>query len=508
MTQKVKISYSSPGLQPPVFIAGSLGDEPWRPIEMDCKRDDYSGELNFWKEFDLEEGEYQYKFRLGPGDWWVLDETHDIVDDGAGNRNNLLVVKAQQTSAPKQTHEHENAVQTHVHDDATAAVQEPESATSDLNGHHPGQDGLSAHEPQNSVLPTPHHTDFSLEDEDEDDIEPFSPLFRHESLSRIHANAGNDEADQDNEDDEEPLSSPLFRHESLSRIHTNPANDDDVPPLFRHESMSPTGARPRLSSGSARSGSFNSHRSDPFEDEDLSDPTLEKFPTARDDIIKHLHRVSSRTSDDGSALDAIIPSPTLSSAISFSAATSPSLSKGSSDHLDAIDEDLAEEVIPELEETTVMPGSAQEVTSGAAEYMTDQKEPVTKLTLSAHEPVHRGPPTPPMTPTREVQSKVNNHDESDAPQKAPRPTTPKFSQAHEDSATNNVAPPSESESVSDPAPESKDSDAKQVGLWNWLSKLCSDRAGSLGIAVAVAVVGAFYAIAGRDSATKVRSFIP
>ena len=35
-----------------------------------------AGEFLFYKEFDdVEEGEYQYKFRLGLGDWWVLDET-------------------------------------------------------------------------------------------------------------------------------------------------------------------------------------------------------------------------------------------------------------------------------------------------------------------------------------------------------------------------------------------------------------------------------------------------
>ena len=33
------------------------------------------GELNFEHEFEADPGEYQYKFRLGPGDWWVLDET-------------------------------------------------------------------------------------------------------------------------------------------------------------------------------------------------------------------------------------------------------------------------------------------------------------------------------------------------------------------------------------------------------------------------------------------------
>ena len=31
--------------------------------------------LYFFKNFtDAKEGTHQYKFRLGPGDWWVLDE--------------------------------------------------------------------------------------------------------------------------------------------------------------------------------------------------------------------------------------------------------------------------------------------------------------------------------------------------------------------------------------------------------------------------------------------------
>ena len=33
------------------------------------------GELEFHKDFEAEEGDYQYKFRLGPGDWWTLDES-------------------------------------------------------------------------------------------------------------------------------------------------------------------------------------------------------------------------------------------------------------------------------------------------------------------------------------------------------------------------------------------------------------------------------------------------
>lgn len=77
MTQKVKITYNHAGLQPPVYIAGSLGELHWQPVEMDVSHKE-DGELEFFKEFDAEEGEYQYKFRLGPGDWWVLDESKQI----------------------------------------------------------------------------------------------------------------------------------------------------------------------------------------------------------------------------------------------------------------------------------------------------------------------------------------------------------------------------------------------------------------------------------------------
>lgn len=77
MTQKARLSYTHAGLQPPVYIAGSFKESHWEPIEMQHTVQD-DGELEFWTEFEAEQGEYQYKFRLGPGDWWVLDETKQI----------------------------------------------------------------------------------------------------------------------------------------------------------------------------------------------------------------------------------------------------------------------------------------------------------------------------------------------------------------------------------------------------------------------------------------------
>jgi hypothetical protein len=68
---------------------------------MDRARNEH-GEYRFSKSFFVEEGEYQYKIRLGPGDWWAIDDSKPTVDDGMGNKNNLIVVK-QESNKPVDT---------------------------------------------------------------------------------------------------------------------------------------------------------------------------------------------------------------------------------------------------------------------------------------------------------------------------------------------------------------------------------------------------------------------
>ncbi|KAK7530155.1 uncharacterized protein J3D65DRAFT_640359 [Phyllosticta citribraziliensis] len=72
----VTITFYHPSTSPPVFVATSLTNPPWQVVEMDVKQERTpSGDLIFEKKFDaVEAGEYQYKFRLGPGDWWVCDD--------------------------------------------------------------------------------------------------------------------------------------------------------------------------------------------------------------------------------------------------------------------------------------------------------------------------------------------------------------------------------------------------------------------------------------------------
>jgi len=46
---------------------------------MSHKPEEGGSDLIFTKIIEnVQPGAYEYKFRLGPGDWWVLDETADV----------------------------------------------------------------------------------------------------------------------------------------------------------------------------------------------------------------------------------------------------------------------------------------------------------------------------------------------------------------------------------------------------------------------------------------------
>jgi 1,4-alpha-glucan branching enzyme len=68
----VTVRYSKPGISPPVFLAGTFSDWQLEEMQYSSVADN---EYEFHKEVQIEEGrEYQYKFRIGEGDWWVLNE--------------------------------------------------------------------------------------------------------------------------------------------------------------------------------------------------------------------------------------------------------------------------------------------------------------------------------------------------------------------------------------------------------------------------------------------------
>ena len=86
--QKIEITFKSPGACPPVYVSGAFTNPPWQVCEMKYhtmirqgNEEDTSAETReylFYKQFQLSEGHWQYKFRLGPGDWWVCDENAEV----------------------------------------------------------------------------------------------------------------------------------------------------------------------------------------------------------------------------------------------------------------------------------------------------------------------------------------------------------------------------------------------------------------------------------------------
>ena len=305
----IDIRYAAPGLQPPVFVCSSLSEPPWELREMVALRvgDGESGEKSGEKDGEktLEKsgekaagnepttdrapidphvnwtfssrfpavlpGEYQYKFRLGRGEWWVCDPHAPVVDDGCGNTNNLLVVE----STPSTLSGKREASATRndsllVSRDSSAGKEVVAGVSSHLEGKEEGQISAATRVEREAVLSTSRddqdkrtsalgkeldvpsaedaaslakHEPRSPSSQEGQREHELAPLFRHETLSQ--------------EQHVEHEHAPLFRHESLSPpsshqgeqqveqapMSPSPKQDrreEDHAPLFRHESLSPS----------------------------------------------------------------------------------------------------------------------------------------------------------------------------------------------------------------------------------------------------------------------------
>jgi hypothetical protein len=116
------ITYEKPGTQPPMYVAGTFSDPPWEAHEMDYDTDD-KGEHTFSQKVEGEPGsKIQYKFRVGPGNWWVLHEGMPTVTDINGNTNHELEIPHSGHQAPgketpgKKVHE-EDAPEKEAHEE-------------------------------------------------------------------------------------------------------------------------------------------------------------------------------------------------------------------------------------------------------------------------------------------------------------------------------------------------------------------------------------------------------
>lgn len=92
-TVPVTITYRNQiSTPPPVFLAGSWTDPPWLLHEMQSVPEGGSQSV-YQALIHVQPGlEYQFKFKLGDGDLWVLDEDTEVGTDHAGNKNNLIRV--------------------------------------------------------------------------------------------------------------------------------------------------------------------------------------------------------------------------------------------------------------------------------------------------------------------------------------------------------------------------------------------------------------------------------
>ena len=73
MSGKITITFSAPGVHPPVYVVTSLSSPPWTVLEMHP-----AGEGIFSRTFEgAPVGSHQYKVRIGEGHW-VVDERQEI----------------------------------------------------------------------------------------------------------------------------------------------------------------------------------------------------------------------------------------------------------------------------------------------------------------------------------------------------------------------------------------------------------------------------------------------
>jgi hypothetical protein len=362
---EVTVTYSSPGLQPPVYITTSLSEPEWDLLEMDCRRTP-NGEHEFAKTFHAAEGEYQYKFRLGPGDWWVCDESKPTVADGFGARNNVLVVKGDVPAKKHATEPQGSANDGAVFDSpvvkhgGSGHGEGYESQHVPLFTHekleHPGT--KLAVPPENVPVTFSRQDTSSLEDDDnDDDANVESSRFSEPLNSDNEARPAVERIPTPSlDEDEDPMDeAPLMSHETL-------ASPIDEAPLMPHETLSPTrGPHTPLATDHHHNGTSNSASSPtsshssaqlPGPDShvpaeaDPNDPSLIEFPTHHEGIISSLRRASLRMTDDEAKEEVPASTSPVTQSVSHSS-QSPSLPSVRED-----EEELAEELEEEQEQET------------------------------------------------------------------------------------------------------------------------------------------------------------
>ncbi|KAK1980486.1 hypothetical protein LZ30DRAFT_125935 [Colletotrichum cereale] len=317
----VTITYKKPGTQPPIFVAGSFSDPQWQPQEMQFTTED-GGEHTFHKNIEVPpSSQIQYKFRVGLGDWWVLNEDAPTATDASGNRNNLLTAPDLQKDKQPNGDNGEKSAEAFESMEAPNAA--PDSSASQPEPKPKTIDHLKDEERQRlSSTPIEQVADTAAEVADsaakldaEEDVTRPEPLpkgvgqLKGEERQRLSStpieqvasvaaevadsaqalDADEDLEERDNLDDGPP---PLFAHEALGPCEPSGSDDED--------------------DASKRLDHYGSVDYD-VDKYDLNDPTLERWPSNRNGIIDAVRKVETgrnedRTSFHGTPLSPIIGS--------------------------------------------------------------------------------------------------------------------------------------------------------------------------------------------------------
>jgi hypothetical protein len=293
MKHHILIDYASPDLKPPVYIFTSLAEPQWEPVEMEAEKQ-ADGQFRFYKRFDAEEGDYQYKFRLGPGDWWVCDETKPVVDDGNGNRNNLLTIKPAPFAAAQDIRSNVQEPLTKEHTLESPVVKDGSREAMKVPS--VGGQGL-AHGKISS--PPGAESQQTPERETSDPINETGPdddTDTKESEDSTTDNADEDDSSSSSEDEDAPAA-PLLPHEAI----TSHAAELSHAPLFRHESISLGNNRHDLHSFTAPQAKATEQAViDPQipQEADPNDPSLVRFPSGHAAIMELIQRTATKLPPD------------------------------------------------------------------------------------------------------------------------------------------------------------------------------------------------------------------
>lgn len=316
------ITYRSPQTQPPLFVAGTFSHPQWVPQEMEYTTGE-DGEFTFSKAFYVEpKSKIQYKFRVGPGDWWVLDESAPTVTDDAGNSNNFIEAPSAEEAKP------EEPIQTTNHDDDVSSsnhIQQPQP--------HPVARLEALRETDKvdrSATSTPEYARTAAEvAESAALVDPPTPLPETvdavatdppQEAANITAEVADTAQNLDKDLAEEHTETIAPAHETIADIKADPqkddldtagfSNDHEPAPLFAHEcaGLYEDDEIPGVPEEEQYSKIVNVKTRDQ-DKEDFSDPTLEHFPSSKSEILAAVRKVETGLNANQTLNGGVPPSP-------------------------------------------------------------------------------------------------------------------------------------------------------------------------------------------------------